>query len=138
MLICLVSLTNCASIVDGSRQSVSVKTVSAHGDIPGASCQLDSNKGTWFIITPGSVTVQRSADALNAKCTKDGYLPGVTTIKSSTKATAFGNIIFGGLIGAGIDMSTGAAYDYPALITVPMEPVTNDTKPTNAVSAPSS
>jgi len=33
---------------------------------------------------------------------------------------AFGNIIAGGIIGAGIDMSTGAAYDYPSLITVEM------------------
>jgi len=33
---------------------------------------------------------------------------------------AFGNIIFGGVIGAGVDISTGAAYDYPSLITVMM------------------
>jgi hypothetical protein len=33
---------------------------------------------------------------------------------------AFGNILFGGFIGAGVDMSTGAAYDYPDLIHVAM------------------
>jgi hypothetical protein len=33
---------------------------------------------------------------------------------------AFGNIIFGGIIGAGIDMGNGSAYDYPNLITVSM------------------
>jgi hypothetical protein len=31
---------------------------------------------------------------------------------------AFGNILFGGVIGVGVDVATGAAYDYPALITV--------------------
>ncbi|MDH4481479.1 MAG: hypothetical protein QE279_02085 [Rhodoferax sp.] len=33
---------------------------------------------------------------------------------------AFGNIIFGGVIGAGVDISTGTAYDYPSLIVVMM------------------
>jgi hypothetical protein len=41
-------------------------------------------------------------------------------VKSTTKAMAFGNIIFGGLIGVGIDVGTGSAYDYPDLISVPM------------------
>jgi hypothetical protein len=31
-----------------------------------------------------------------------------------------GNIIFGGVIGGGVDVATGAAYDYPALITNPL------------------
>ena len=33
---------------------------------------------------------------------------------------AFGNILFGGVIGAAVDVGTGAAYDYPPLITVYM------------------
>jgi hypothetical protein len=31
-----------------------------------------------------------------------------------------GNILFGGFIGAGVDASTGAAYDYPSIIKVMM------------------
>jgi hypothetical protein len=31
---------------------------------------------------------------------------------------AFGNILFGGLIGAAVDVGTGAAYDYPSPIIV--------------------
>jgi hypothetical protein len=45
---------------------------------------------------------------------------------------AFGNILFGGLIGVGVDMSTGAAYDYPALITVPMQAAATNTETTAA------
>jgi phosphoketolase len=41
-------------------------------------------------------------------------------VNSSTKGMAFGNILFGGPIGAGVDMASGAAYDYPNLITVMM------------------
>ena len=36
---------------------------------------------------------------------------------------AFGNILFGGVIGAGVDIATGAAYDYPELIVVEVDQV---------------
>jgi hypothetical protein len=121
-LLSLILLSGCASIVDGTQQSLSVKTVSSQGDVPGALCELDSNKGTWFVTTPGTVTVHRSYDALNLKCTKNGYQPGILAAQSATKGMAAGNLLFGGVIGAGVDMGTGAAYDYPDLITVPMQP----------------
>jgi len=116
-------LGGCASIVDGTNQSLSVKTVSTAGDVPGAECQLENSKGTWFVTTPGSVTVHRAYGVLNVNCTKDGFQPAVQTAQSSTKPMAFGNAIFGGVIGAGVDVTTGAAYDYPELITVLMRPV---------------
>ncbi|WP_287833485.1 hypothetical protein [Acidiphilium sp.] len=116
------ALSGCASIVDGTSQTLSVKTVANGQTLPGAECALKSNKGTWYVNTPGTVTVHRGYDALNVKCTHAGYSPGVLAVKSSTKGMAFGNILFGGLIGAGVDMSDGAAYNYPNLITVPMQP----------------
>jgi hypothetical protein len=54
------------------------------------------------------------------KCDKDGFGPGVATVKSSTKAMLAGNLLFGGPIGAGVDAASGAAYDYPALFQVMM------------------
>lgn len=54
------------------------------------------------------------------RCEKDGVAPGLLTAKSSTKGMAFGNILFGGIIGAGVDISTGAAYDYPSLFSIEM------------------
>lgn len=116
----LLSCSGCASIVDGSVQSLSVRTIGSNGNVDGASCQLKSNKGTWFVQTPGTVSVHRSYDALNVKCTRKGYQPSVLAVKSATKSMAFGNILAGGIIGAAVDMSTGAAYDYPSLITVRM------------------
>lgn len=113
-------MTGCASIVDGSSQVVSVETRKDADIVAGASCTLTSNKGTWFVTTPGTVTVHRGYDDLNVKCTKPDFIPGVATVKSSTKGMAFGNLLFGGLIGTAVDMGTGAAYDYPTLITVQM------------------
>lgn len=117
----LTQLIGCASIVSGSNQSVSVETRADSGqNVAGASCKLTNNKGSWFVTTPGSTIVNRSYEDLAVRCEKESHEPGFVAAKSSTKGMAFGNIIFGGVIGAGVDISTGAAYDYPTLITVTM------------------
>lgn len=114
-------IVGCASIVNGQNQSLSVETRNQTGEsIAGATCKLTNNKGAWFVTTPGTTTVQRSFEELAVKCEKDPIEAGLASFKSGTKAMAFGNILFGGFIGAGVDMSTGAAYDYPALLTVLM------------------
>jgi len=123
--------SGCASIVSGHNQSVSVETRSKQGQaVMSANCKLSNNKGTWFVTSPGSVTVSRSFEDLLVNCEKENQEPGLATVKSSTKAMAFGNIIFGGVIGAGVDVATGAAYDYPTMITVLMgEKISIDTPP---------
>ena len=121
--ICFVvaNATGCASIVTGQNQPLSVETRSEKGEsVSGANCRLVNDKGTWFILTPGTVTVNRSYNDINVTCSKDGHQSGIVTAKSSTKAMAAGNLIFGGVIGAAIDAGTGAAYDYPSLIQVIM------------------
>jgi len=125
LLIALISVsaltTGCASIVTGQNQALSVETRASTGDsLSGANCRLMNDKGTWFVVTPGSITVNRSYNDLNVSCSKDGHEAGVATAKSSTKAMAAGNIIFGGVIGAAVDAGTGAAFDYPSLIQVIM------------------
>ena len=120
ILLSAIFLSGCASIVSGSNQSLSVDSLSKGTQIAQVNCTLTNNKGKWFVTTPGTVTVHRSYQDLNVKCEKDGLQPGMLTVKSSTKGMAFGNILFGGVIGAGVDAGTGAAYDYPSLITVYM------------------
>lgn len=129
-------MPGCASIVSGQNQSISVQTIDKGEKLAGAGCELVNDKGTWFVTTPGSVNVRRSYNELNVKCSKEGVDPGILAVGSATKGMAFGNILFGGVIGAGVDISTGAAYDYPPLITVKMgetttikpEPVNEDNK----------
>lgn len=130
--------SGCASIVTGHNQSVSVETRAKEGQtITGAYCRLTNNKGTWFVTTPGSVSVRRSYDDMIVNCDKTGLEPGIASVKSSTKAMAFGNIIFGGVIGAGVDVASGAAYDYPTLFTVMMgDSVVIDAPPVDNASGP--
>lgn len=119
-IVVLTQLVGCASIVSGSNQSISIETKSQVGSVPGASCKLTNNKGTWYVTTPGSTTIQRSFQDLGVTCTKAQYMESTVAVKSTTKAMAFGNILFGGVIGVGVDVATGAAYDYPAVVSIPI------------------
>jgi hypothetical protein len=112
--------SGCASIVEGSSQQVSVKTIDKGNDVNDAFCELTNSKGTYFAKTPATVKIDKASAPINVKCTKEGYQVGTAIVESFTKAMVFGNIIFGGPIGAGVDMATGAAFIYPNLITVLM------------------
>ena len=112
----IVLCSGCASIVSGTIQSISVDTPGCEA----ASCQLTNDKGTWYVKTPASVSVSRAYGNLTVVCSKEGFPSATTTVASSTKGMAFGNILFGGVIGAGVDIGTGAAYDYPVVISVPL------------------
>jgi hypothetical protein len=49
-------------------------------------------------------------------------LPGSGVIASNTEAMAAGNVVFGGLIGLGVDAATGAMNKYADQVTVAMIP----------------
>lgn len=112
----VLSLCACASITSGTTQSIAVDTKPA-----GAECRLTNDKGSWTMgETPSSISVHRSGGALSVNCNK-GRLKGIETVESHTKGSAFGNIIFGGIIGGAVDMGNGAAYDYPSSVFVKLK-----------------
>jgi hypothetical protein len=119
-IVAMSSLTGCASIVSGTSQIVSVETLHSSGNVAGATCKLQNDKGVYYVTTPGTVTVHRAYGDMNVRCEKPGFDPGLATVKSRTKAMMAGNILFGGVIGVGVDAASGAAYDYPALFLVTM------------------
>jgi hypothetical protein len=111
-------LGGCASIVNGVSQSISVTTP----PVQGASCALSNTKGTWYISnTPGSVVVHRSYSVLNVHCQKPGYHEANSVVSSNPKAMAAGNVVFGGIVGLGVDTVDGAAFNYPTNIIIPMQ-----------------
>lgn len=132
VLSAMLALTGCASIVSGTNQVVSVQTTAPNKDANGATCKLENDKGIYFVTTPGTVTVHRAFGDMTVKCEKAGFAPGLATFKSSTKAMMAGNLIFGGVIGAGVDAASGAAYDYPALLQIQMNDSINDATATMA------
>jgi hypothetical protein len=125
-------LPGCASITTGNTQPISVETKQAGQAVTGASCKLENDKGAWFVTTPGSVTVRRSIADMMVSCTKQGAPDGRASVKSSTKAMAFGNVIFGGVIGAVVDVASGAAYDYPSIFNIEMGVAADASKPADS------
>lgn len=104
------------------RQWPDAGCLGRYARLPGARCELVNDKGRFFVnATPGTVSLTRSYNNLQVTCTRDGVTSAPISVASATKPMAFGNILFGGIIGAGVDVGTGAAYDYPQMITVPMD-----------------
>jgi hypothetical protein len=125
-------LPGCASIIEGTTESIAVTTP----PIEGAKCVLKSSEGTYYVTTPGNATVHKTKHDLNVECDKDGYQHASQKVESHFNGATAGNIIAGGLIGAGVDAATGADYNYPTDVTVPMKPVAAvGTSPTPAPSA---
>jgi uncharacterized protein YceK len=110
----------CAAITTGTTQPLTVTTKQSGVNVVGASCELTNGKGTYYVTTPGTVTVSRSFSDMVVVCRKDPLPDANMTVKSSVKGMAFGNILVGGLVGVIVDTSTGAAYDYPSSFDLEM------------------
>ena len=114
VIACSIVSAGCSSITGSTMQNFSVQALDKDAkEVKGAACEMSNSKGKWFVSSPGSTTISRSNDNLNVVCQKDGMEPGRAAVVSATKGSMFGNIIFGGGIGAIIDHSKGTAYNYP-------------------------
>jgi hypothetical protein len=116
-LIFLCILNGCATIVNGTSQRISVETT----PIPGASCSLSNDKGKWIIpYTPSYLIIHRSSQNLFVQCSKQGFSQAALEVNPNLNPLVLGNIFLAGLIGIGVDLFDGAAYDYPKDINVPL------------------
>lgn len=101
------SLAACATITRGEHTAWEVNT-----NPPGA--KVRTSNGFFCDSTPCSLTMTRKSE-FTATITKPGYktLEVRVTHKVSGNGGAgmAGNVIFGGIIGAGVDVTTGAMLD---------------------------
>jgi len=127
-------ITNCASITGSSVQPVSLSSKDDSGNtIEGAKCTLVNDKGSWEAKTPQFVNISRSAEDLSVECKKTGFPNGLLKAISRAGGDMWGNIIFGGGIGAIIDHNKGTGYGYPDQLVVIMgKTVTLDKKGTSS------
>jgi hypothetical protein len=118
----LAIVSGCSTLTgEGTSQNIAVFTYKSDNEmLDGARCQLTNDEGSWTAITPASVMVHRSNKDLVVRCVKDGYSDGQANVVSDTKANMFGNIIFGGGVGAIIDHNNGSAYVYPNTVNITM------------------
>ena len=110
------TVSGCATLVEGTTQSVSVST----SPVQGSQCALINSQGTWYVTTPGSVVVNRTKSDLDISCNKDGYQPGHVVAVSHFAKTTAANVILGGAVGVAVDMASGANFYYDSPISVPL------------------
>jgi len=115
-------VTGCSTLTgEGTSQNLSVMTYTADSkDLVGATCEMKNDEGTWTAVTPATVMVHRSNKDLLVKCTKSGFSDARANVVSKTKANMWGNIVFGGGVGAIIDHNNGSAYSYPPVLKLTM------------------
>ena len=124
-------LSGCASIVNGTSESIAITTPPTTG----ATCELSNGVGTWTVTSPGAVTVDRSKHDAQITCKKDGFQDASATIPSDFEGWTLGNLLIGGVIGIGVDAATGAMHNYPHAFAVPMTAVPTASAPADT-SAP--
>ncbi|MBY0310586.1 MAG: PEGA domain-containing protein [Phycisphaerales bacterium] len=116
ILLCSLGLfTGCATIVNGKTQDISVSTVP-----PGATVMID---GQQTLITPSKVALRRNKDYVFT-ISKDGYQTQVVPVTGVLSGWLLGNLVFGGLIGGGVDAATGAGFTLtPESIAIVLQPL---------------
>lgn len=115
----MAALSGCATIVEGSDQSITVNT-----NPPGASCLLKRGGVTIAAVdpTPGSANVSKSKDPIGVQCSKDGFRTAESGLSSDFEGMTLGNILIGGVVGVAIDAGSGAMNKYPEHVSVQMRP----------------
>jgi hypothetical protein len=117
-LLAALALAGCATITKGTSQIIAVDTPG----VPGAMCTITTQSGPQGVTTPGTITLAKGSSPLPISCTKECYLTGQSIIPSNTEAMTAGNVIFGGVVGLGVDAVSGAMNKYPDMVTVAMTP----------------
>ncbi|HEY3299896.1 MAG TPA: hypothetical protein VGJ90_03905 [Methylophilaceae bacterium] len=118
---CLSVLPGCATITKDAVQPVKIETYSKENKaIEDVKCVAKNERGEWSANTPGTLSVHRSDVDLEVKCEKNGVETGRGTLISRANGSMFGNILFGGGIGAIIDHNKGTAYSYPDWVRIIM------------------
>lgn len=108
----LLSLTSlllhgCASITGGTSDTMQVMIANCNKTMQ---CEAVNKKGKYPFTAPGPVTFKKSDDDLNITC-KDGDEVISQRVSPVRGSMAWGNILFGGIIGAGVDASSDAHWE---------------------------
>lgn len=107
-------LGGCATVINGTSQDYEMKSEPA-----GANVSLSNGQSC---TTPCKISLKRRND-LSATVEKDGYKTETVFIQSRTGGAGLGNILLGGVIGAGVDASNGSMNSlYPRPLYVKLAP----------------
>lgn len=117
-LLGLFAVAGCSSIEELKLQPVSVKTFLEDVEIMDVECTLTNGAGKWFVTSPSSVVIKKSAAQLVVKCSKDDVGIGRETVEAKPNGNLLGNVSGGGIMKSAADNVTGIGFDYPPIINV--------------------
>jgi hypothetical protein len=106
----------CASVMEGTTEPIYVVT----SPEVGATCQVSNERGSWSVVTPGTVVVKKSDSVLVVHCAKEGRRDAKEYYASKLpNAALIGALIpYAGIVSAAVDGSSGASGEYPNAITI--------------------
>lgn len=121
----LLALSGCASIFNGSTQSIVISSVPE-----GATASVTNRAGMKVHTgtTPVTLTLNRGAGYFKPEIYKvelamEGYAPQELTVTGTVSGWYIGNVLFGGLIGMlAVDPVTGAMYVFPDSVSASLQP----------------
>ncbi len=119
-LITLVSvfiLSGCASVLEDSRQVVSVRAVCGAQSMP-AVCVAENSRGRWSFTAPRDIVVSKDLYALRVTCRSVLVEPHTVQVPAVVQGAVAGNVLLGGLVGAAIDLGSGRGLAYPSQVDV--------------------
>lgn len=101
----------------GPISAVKIETKRPDGPtVSGVDCRISNDYGSMTIKSGETTQIHRSSKDLDITCKDPENQEAVGRAISRANAGLFGNIIFGGGIGAIIDHSKGTAYTYPTWV----------------------
>ena len=109
-------VTGCATMTRDLDQNIGLTAPGCSGPV---TCTFANKKGSWTAQAPGMVSVRRSDDPLRVWCEAGSRFWQGEVGGEPAGRTWLGTIV-GGAIGAMVDASTDAHWDYPAAIAVPI------------------
>lgn len=100
------SIIGCGAIIHGSKQNVMFQT-----NPDGASVEVYDAMDVSFgsCTTPCTLELKRKNE-YKVILSKPGYQPAEMVIQKGTSGWIWGNLLFGGLIGLVVDLTSGSAY----------------------------
>lgn len=117
MLAATITFSGCASIMNDSMHPMRIETKTAEGNfVPDAECKLTNDYGSISARSGQTTQVRRSSKDMEVTCMHPQNPNATGRAVSRVNSGMFGNIIFGGGVGAIIDHNKGTAYTYPTWI----------------------
>jgi hypothetical protein len=118
VLVTLTSLlSGCATFLEEDTQEVNVRFMCAEKHIV-ATCNLKNEKGQWRVSTPGKATIINDASVLDITC-RAPFIPSFSvSVLPMPSMGMLGNVLFGGVVGAAVDVYNNTGMKYPENIDI--------------------